>query len=344
MEESKNLIEAALFASGKPLSSRDLSKLSGRSEDDVRSLAEELAKDYSLRRSGIEIRAFEDKYVMQVRPALAKQVISIAPREIDAPLIRTLSIIAYKQPMKQSDLAVLRGNKSYSHVKELEQMGLISANKSGRTKILTTTRGFADYFGLDSDSPEFVRRTVLRSSKILGVTQMFESLALRLGLEYVIVNPYKPKARDLELLKDLKILVAAPGYADTIKRHYPGELIEAGVRTLSQLKESAEMICRACGQGDIEEFAADIDALLLDYRERSRDARAIKPLTPMIRDIARDLRIPELDDGITACPDYANIPSSIIVPTHQPYDMDVVDRIKQRYNAILEGLGQGPLS
>jgi segregation and condensation protein B len=336
--DSKALIEAALFAAGKALSSKDLSRLSGLSEESARALAKELVRDYSLRGSGIEIRDFDDRYVMQVRAALAKDVISVAPKEIDAPLIRTLAIIAYKQPLKQSNLAEIRGNKSYAHVKELEQMGLISAKKAGRTKLLTTTRGFAEYFGLVSDTPEFVRGMVLRSSKPLGVTRMYESLAVRLGLDYVVVNPYKPEAEDIELLKDLRILVAAPGYAVRIREHYPGELIEAGVRTFSQLKESAEKICLACGQGKIEELAAEIDGLLLGYRARAGNVRAVKPLTGMIEEVARDLRIPVKDDGVTAAPDYANLESSIIMPTHQPYEMDMVERIKQRYESLLSGL------
>ena len=336
--DSKALIEAALFAAGKALSLKDLSRLSGLSEESVRALAKELVRDYSLRGSGIEIRDFDDRYVMQVRAALAKDVISVAPKEIDAPLIRTLAIIAYKQPLKQSNLAEIRGNKSYAHVKELEQMGLISAKKTGRTKLLTTTKGFAEYFGLVSDTPEFVRGMVLRSSSPLGVTRMYESLAVRLGLDYVVVNPYKPEAEDMELLKGLRILVAAPGYAVRIREHYSGELIEAGVRTFSQLKESAEKICRACGQGKIEELAAEIDGLLQGYRARASNVRAVKPLTQMIEEMAKDLRIPVQDDGATAAPDYANLEASIIVPTHQPYEMDVVERIKQRYESLLTGL------
>ena len=336
--DSKALIEAALFAAGKALSLKDLSRLSDLSEEGVRALAEELVRDYSLRESGMEIRGFEDRYVMQVRASLARDVISVAPKEINAPLIRTLAIIAYKQPLKQSNLAEIRGNKSYSHVKELEQMGLISAKKKGRTKLLTTTKGFAEYFGLGSDSPEFVRGMVLRSSKPLGVTRMYESLAVRLGLDYVVVNPYRPEAEDLELMKDLRILVLAPGYAVRIREHYSGELIEAGVRTFSQLKESAEKICRVCGRGKIEELAAEIDELLQGYRVRAGNVRAVKPLTPMIEDMARDLRIPVQEDGVTAAPDYANLEPSIIVPTHQPYEMDMVERIKQRYESLLTGL------
>lgn len=336
--DSKGLIEAALFAAGKALSLKDLSRLSGLSEEGVRAQAEELIGDYVERGSGIEIRCFEDRYVMQVRASLARDVISVAPKEIDAPLIRTLAIIAYKQPLKQSALAEIRGNKSYSHVKELEQMGLISAKKKGRTKILTTTKGFAEYFGLGSDSPEFVRGMVLRSSRPLGVTRMYESLAARLGLNYVVVNPYKPEAKDLELLKDLRILVAAPGYEARIRENYSGELIEAGVRTFSQLKESAEKICRACGKGKLEKFAAEIDRFLKVYRVRASNVGPVKPLTPMIEEMARDLRISVQEDGTTAAPDYANLESSIIVPTHQPYEMDVVERIKQRYESLLTGL------
>lgn len=340
--DSKALIEAALFAAGKALSLKDLAQLSGLSSDEVRALAEELINDYSQRKSGIEIRGFEDKYGMQVRASLAREVISLAPREINAPLIRTLAIIAYKQPLKQSELAQIRGNKSYSHVKELEQMGLIAAKRTGRTRVLTTTKGFAEYFGLGSDTPEFVRGVVLRSSRHIGVTRMYESLAVRLGLDYVLVNPYKPDDHDIERLKTLQILVVAPGYAEQIRKLYSGDMIEAEVRTLSQLKESAEKICQACGQGKIEELAAEIDGLLQNYREQARNVRAVKPLTPMIEDMARDLRIAVQEDGVSAVPDYSNMEASIIIPTHQPYELDIVERIKQRYEALLVGLAWSP--
>jgi segregation and condensation protein B len=332
---SKGLIEAALFAAGKTLSLKDLTRLSGLPEDEVRAVADELIKDYIARQSGIEIRSFEDRYVMQVRASLAREVISVAPREINAPLIRTLAIIAYKQPIKQSDLAEIRGNKSYSHVKELEQMGLINAKKLGRTKVLATTKGFAEYFGLGSDSPEFVRRVVRRSSMHLGVTQMYESLAVRLGLDHIVINPYQPEPEDLEKLKDVHILVIAPGYAEKVKEHYSGKLIEADVSTFSHLKECAENICQACGQGNMEQLAEEIDTLLGGYRKRAENARPIKPLSPMIEDIARDLRISVQEDGLTAAPDFAQMDAEIQVPTHQPYQLDIVERIMQRYEKIL---------
>lgn len=306
--------------------------------EEVRALADELVREYCGRDCGIEIRSFDDRYVMQVRGILAGQVRSVAPKELEAPLIRTLAIIAYKQPMKQSELAMIRGNKSYDHIHKLEELGLITAVKKGRTKVLTTTKGFADYFGLDSDSPDLVRHALLGRRKSIGVTRMYESLASRMGLDYILVNPYKPGDGDREKLSEIQILVAAPGYEDRIRQHYKGEIIEAGVRTLSQLKGSAEEIFNACGEGNIEPLAKEIDALLRQYRERAKYARPVKPLTSMITDLAKDLRIPVRDEGITAAPDYAQLKAAVIVPTHQPYDMDIVERIKQRYDAILAGL------
>ncbi len=329
------MIEAALFASGRTLSPKELAELSGISEEKASSLAEELAHEYASRSGGLEIRSFGEGYAMQVRSILTPQIISIAPKEIEAPLIRTLAIIAYKQPIKQSNLAEIRGNKSYAHVKELERMGLISAFRQGRTKVITTTRAFSEYFGLSSVGPEAVRRAIMRDKKPLGVTPMYESLSARLGLDYLVVNPYKPAEEDLERLEEIDLLVAAPGYAERIREHYSGEVIEAGVRTLSQLKESAERIVRACNSGDIEPLAAEIDALLQQYRDRAKTSRPIKPLTPMIEEIARDLRVTISDEGVLAAPDYSGIEGEIIVPTHQPYDMDILERIKQRCEKIL---------
>jgi segregation and condensation protein B len=332
---AKAVIEAALFASGRTLTPRELAALSALSEERARALADDLTKEYAARDSGIEIKSIGEGYSMQVRFGLAGRVLSFAPKEIEAPLIRTLAIIAYKQPIKQSHLVEIRGNKSYDHVKELEERGLINAEKFSRTKLLTTTRCFADYFGISSCEPQAIRRALLKDKRLVGVSPMYESLALRLALDYIVVNPYKPEAEDLERLKEIELLVLAPGYTERVKQHYSGKMLEAGVATLSQLKESAERICQESGCGDVEPLAAEVDSLLKRFRQRAKTARAIKPLTPMIEEMARDLRLPVLEGGLTVAPDSAGIEADILVPAHQPYDMDILERIVQRYEKIL---------
>ena len=54
---AKAVIEAALFASGRTLTSRELADLSGLSEERARSIADDLAAEYAARDSGIEIKS-----------------------------------------------------------------------------------------------------------------------------------------------------------------------------------------------------------------------------------------------------------------------------------------------
>ncbi len=337
---AKAVIEAALFAAGRTLTPKELADLSDLSEERARAIADDLASEYANRGSGIEIKNIGEGYSMQVRFGLAGRVLSFAPKEIEAPLIRTLAIIAYKQPIKQSDLVEIRGNKSYDHVKELESRGLINAVRQSRTKLLTTTRGFADYFGITSCNPEAVRRALLQEKKLVGVSPNVREPGSAFGPGLHSSKSLQTRARGPVRLKEIDLLVLAPGYAARVKENYSGEMLEAGVRTLSQLKESAEMIVQAAGCGDVEPLAAEVDSLLKKFRKRAKTARAIKPLTPMIEEIARDLRLAVQEDGLRAAPDSALMEAEIQVPVHQPYDMDIVERIVQRCEKILEVAGK----
>jgi len=118
-------------------------------------------------------------------------------------------------------------------------------------------------------------------------------------------------------------------------------VIEAGIRTFTQLKESIDLIAEKAGGADPAKTASlieEIDSLLADYRERARGAKPINPLSPMIEEIVLEMGIPTGENGISAAPDYAGIEAEIQVPTHQPYEMDIIERIRERYEAILKGL------
>jgi segregation and condensation protein B len=304
-------------------------------------MSDALIREYSLRQSGIEIRSFQDRYVMQVRAHLAEDVVPVAPKEIEAPLIRTLAVIAYKQPIMQSELSKIRGNKSYDHVKELERMGLISSAKKGRSKELRTTRAFAEYFGLESDRPEFVKQAIGMKKKRIGVTPMFKSLAERLALEHVVVNPYKPDKEDRRKLKEVDLLILSPGYKDAVKNHYFGEMLEVGTRTLTQLHRGLEDLERDLGTPVAESLKTEIDMLLNSYRAKAKFASPMKPLTPLVEEMAEELGIPFSEEGVTVAPDYKGMDAEILIPTHQNYGMDVVERIKQRYEAFLAKAAPG---
>ena len=60
----------------------------------------------------------------------------------------TLAIIAYKQPIKQSVVVKIRGNKSYDHIKKFRELGLVVAKRVGRTNELSLSEEFYEYFNV----------------------------------------------------------------------------------------------------------------------------------------------------------------------------------------------------
>lgn len=148
------LIEAALYVAGRPLDLKTLaSVIKTRSKKLAQQLARTLKQEYENRNTSLEILELEDeRFVMQLKPAYSSRVrkLAIRPLLTVGPL-KTLSYIAYRQPVSQKQVLNVRGHHVYSHLKQLEGLGLITRERVGRTKVLRTTQFFADYFGLSHD-------------------------------------------------------------------------------------------------------------------------------------------------------------------------------------------------
>ncbi|HOM96516.1 MAG: SMC-Scp complex subunit ScpB [Candidatus Methanofastidiosa archaeon] len=161
ISKDKASIEAILFISGEPVPiSKLLKKLGIKERDYVEGLIESLSKDYRDRGSAIEvIRAVEDRYTMQVKNEFSLLTADFAPKsEIRGAVLKTLAIIAYKQPLKKSDLVKYRGSQCYEHVKSLVEAGLVDAEPCGKTKMLKTTSKFSEIYGLESSTPTEIRK------------------------------------------------------------------------------------------------------------------------------------------------------------------------------------------
>ncbi len=157
MNELAKIIEAILFSATEPLTISKIAKIAGKDAKDIELSLKELFEEYSKRDTSIEIIELNKKYIMRVKPEYSQYVERFVEKDLDRGSLRTLAVIALKQPIYLSKLAKIRGNKCYDHVKKLEEMGLIKAEKRGRTRILTTTKEFAKYFGLKSSNPEEIR-------------------------------------------------------------------------------------------------------------------------------------------------------------------------------------------
>jgi len=146
----KNHIEALLFLTDKPIKTAVIARTLNQDVQDVRKAMIDLINDYEDRNGAIEI-ADEDGYMMQVKDEFSGLVDEFAPFELPTSLVRTLSAIAIKQPVSQSEVIKLRGAGAYDHIKELLIRELIHRKEDGRSPILTTTKKFQEYFRLSKD-------------------------------------------------------------------------------------------------------------------------------------------------------------------------------------------------
>ncbi len=153
MEQLKTRIEAVLFTTAKALSPKEIGEILEVEEEKIEEALLELIMDYSSRDGALEIDD-ENGYILQVKEEHMDIVEKLCPVDLKPAVLRTLSVIALKEPIRQTELKDLRGSNVYEHVQELLDKGLISRNrdKNGRSFNLKTTPKFAEYFKLKGDT------------------------------------------------------------------------------------------------------------------------------------------------------------------------------------------------
>ncbi|MFQ6051697.1 MAG: SMC-Scp complex subunit ScpB [Candidatus Hydrothermarchaeota archaeon] len=163
----KKEIEAILFASGRPISLKEIQDILNKDtrknalkENEIELFVRKLMDEYNERDSAIEIIELPEKnYVMQLRAEYASFSHKFAKLEISRSLIKTLGFIAFNQPIKQSEVVKAIGNKAYRHIEALIEFDFIQAEKKGRTKVLKTKKKFSEYFGLPYE-PEKIKKYI----------------------------------------------------------------------------------------------------------------------------------------------------------------------------------------
>lgn len=154
-QDLKPHVEAALFATNKPLSLDELVELTGEGKRKLQNAVNFLIADYESREgSALEIDQSDAGWMIAVKTTYSKVVEQIVPMELSQGALRTLSLVAAKQPIIQTDLIQLRGSSAYDHLKELLEQGLIEKIPQGRSFNLKTTPRFAEYFKLDKELVE----------------------------------------------------------------------------------------------------------------------------------------------------------------------------------------------
>ena len=157
-EVLKSKIEAVLFITSKAMQVEEIAQILGIEEETAQEALLDLMFDYSSRDGALEIDD-EDGYIIQVKAEHMDIVEKLCPVELTPAVIKTLTVIALKEPIRQSYLKEIRPS-AYEHIAELLEQGLISRSKdkNGRSFNIRTTKKFQEYFKLKGDIKALVKK------------------------------------------------------------------------------------------------------------------------------------------------------------------------------------------
>ncbi|MFQ5909920.1 MAG: SMC-Scp complex subunit ScpB [Thermoplasmata archaeon] len=159
---ARGIVEAALFSSSQPLRIAEIEERTGLAKDTIRRALKDLRERFDNSESAIEISRIGQGYIMKIKEEYSDEVLEFSEPQIAQDVLKTASLIAYHQPIRQSDLKTLVGNRVYDHVKILRELGLIITRRKGTTYELVTSGAFSEYFGLPSSNREIVKKVIAK--------------------------------------------------------------------------------------------------------------------------------------------------------------------------------------
>lgn len=157
-QQLKNIVEAALLASGGPLTVDQLCALFGERDaperQEVRAVLKQLQEEYADR--GVELKQVASGFRFQVRESMSSWLTKLweeRPPRYSRALMETLAIIAYRQPVTRGDVEDIRGvSVTTNIIRTLLERNWIKVvghrDVPGKPAMFGTTREFLDYFDL----------------------------------------------------------------------------------------------------------------------------------------------------------------------------------------------------
>ncbi|MCC7124176.1 MAG: SMC-Scp complex subunit ScpB [Acidobacteria bacterium] len=156
LQQLKAIVEALIFASPEPLSPKSLFKvLADEPKEDVLAAIEAVKADYA-ERPGLHVAEVAGGLQVTTRPELHEWVRRLfherTTQKLSVASLETLSVIAYKQPITQAEIAEIRGVNASGVISTLLERHLVKIvgrkNVVGRPFLYGTTREFLIRFGL----------------------------------------------------------------------------------------------------------------------------------------------------------------------------------------------------
>lgn len=165
------------------------------------------------------------------------------------------------------------------------------------------------------------------------------------------MNAYCPSKEEISRLLEADVLIVTAGYLDTVKQHCDGEILEVRSTTFGDLIEAISLISEELSDEVDPESVENTLRKIRETREKYVASamlieKKVKPATDMVSKIVNDLNIRISTEGILIAPDYGTSGegvsigkgAKILVPTHRSVEGDLLERVYQKYDSIIEGL------
>ena len=157
MNSLAKLLEAALFASPRPIPTDELATLDTEaSPAALQAALDELREHYDVDGHAVELVDAGGGWQILTRPeyteAIERAQMAVRPRRLSPAALETLAIVAYRQPIGRAEVEEIRGVDVGSVLKSLHERGLIDvvgrSEALGRPLLYGTTDAFLEQFAL----------------------------------------------------------------------------------------------------------------------------------------------------------------------------------------------------
>lgn len=177
IEQKKSIIEAILFAAGRPVSKNEFVLALELPEEDIENIINKMQEEYKSENRGIELIKIENSYQLCTKKSLYEYVYPVLDKRTKPNLsnaaLETLAIVAYNPQITRAEIEAIRGVSADACVYKLLEYGLIEeAGKidlPGKPMSYKTTGDFLRMFGYSSleDLPELPRYKLDENKQIV---------------------------------------------------------------------------------------------------------------------------------------------------------------------------------
>ena len=194
------VLEAILFGAGRSMSLEELSEMLGEPKGVIHVALSNLRKTIDLREdSALQLTDVSGRWIFEVRPELSSFLPETFRADIPQRLLPAAALIAYHQPMPQSRLVDMLGQRAYDHVRDLATRGLVDRRRDGLTRRLTTTRRFAEYFGCPEVEYRKVRAWFREEANKMGLSSAELAASLAPEEQMVISEFIEKDGQEVEV-------------------------------------------------------------------------------------------------------------------------------------------------